>query len=62
MLMIKSKIKVKNVEYGKGKAELISAQIKTKYGGSQKIVVAYVSPKTKTWTKVEHEEIIEDTL
>ena len=30
MLMIKSKIKVINVEYGKGKAELISAQIKTK--------------------------------
>ena len=28
MLMIKSKIKVKNVEYGKGKADLfISAQI-----------------------------------
>ena len=47
MLMIKSKIKVKNVEYGKGK-ELISSQIKTKYGESQKIVVAYVAPKTKT--------------
>ena len=60
--MIKSKIKVENVEYGKGKAELISAQIKTRYGESQKIVVAYVSPKTKTWTKEEHEEIIEDTL
>ena len=27
MLMIKSKIKVKNVEYGKGKAELISAKL-----------------------------------
>ena len=48
MLMIKSKIKVKNVEQGKGKAKLISAQINTRYGESQKIVVAYVSPKTKT--------------
>ena len=37
MLMIKSKIKVINVEYGKEKAELISVQIKTKYGESQKI-------------------------
>ena len=36
MLMIKSKMKVKNVEYEKGKAELISAQIKTRYGESQK--------------------------
>ena len=46
MLMIKSKIKVKNVEYEKGKAELISAQINTKCGGSQKIIVAYVHPKS----------------
>ena len=36
MLMIKSKIQVKNVEYGKGKAELISGQINTRYGESQK--------------------------
>ena len=28
----------------------------------KKIVVAYVPPKTKTWTKEEYEEIIEDTL
>ena len=62
MLMLKSKIRVKNVEYGKDKAELISAQINTRYGESQKIVVVYVSPKTKAWTKEEHEEIIEDTL
>ena len=41
---------------------MISAQIKTRYGESQKIVVAYVPPKTKTWTKEEHEEIMEDTL
>ena len=48
MLMIKSKIKVKNVEYWKGKAELINAQINKRCGESQKIVVAYVAPKTKT--------------
>ena len=51
--MIKSKIKVKNVEYGKGKAELISAQINARCGESQKIVVAYVPQKTKTWTREE---------
>ena len=62
MLIIQSKIKVENAEYGKGKAELISAQIMTKYGESQTLVVAYVHPKTKTWTKEEHEEIIKDTL
>ena len=47
MLMIKSKIKVKNIEYGKGKTEMISAQINTRYGKSQKIIVAYVPPKIK---------------
>ena len=61
MLMITSKIQVKNVENGKGKAELIIPQIKTKYGERQKIVVAYVPPKIKTWIK-EHEQIIIDTL
>ena len=30
MLMIKSKIKVENVEYGKEKSDLISSQIKKK--------------------------------
>ena len=39
MVMIKSKIKVINVEYGKGKGELISAQINTRCGESQKIRV-----------------------
>ena len=61
LLMIKSKIKVKNVEYGKGKVEFISAQINTRCGESQKIVVAYVPTKQKR-TKKEHEEKIEDTL
>ena len=61
MLMIKSKIKVINVEYGKGKRALISAQMNTRCAESQTIIVAYVAPKTKTWTKEEHEEI-EDTL
>ena len=60
---MKSKIKVISVQYGKGKPELISAQIKTKYWESQKIVVAYVPPKTKQkWTKEKHEEIVEDIL
>ena len=62
MLMVKFKIKVQNVDYGKGKAELIGVQLKTRYGESQEIIFAYVSPKTKNWTKEECEEIIENTL
>ena len=41
MIMIKSKIEVISVEYGKGKVELISAQIITKCRETQKIVIAY---------------------
>ena len=51
MIMIKFTIKVVKVEYGKGKGkvEFISAQIMTKCGENQKIIVAYVT--TKNWTK-----------
>ena len=49
--------------FGKGKAELISAQIKTRCGESKKIVFAYVvPPQKKNWTKKEHEKILKDTL
>ena len=49
--------------YGKGKTEFISAQIITKYGETETIVVSYVLPKAKkNWAKEEHEEIIENTL
>ena len=41
MLMMKCMIKLQNVEHGKVKAELISAQIKTKYG-KPKIVVIHM--------------------
>ena len=59
--MIKSKINVINVEYRKGKAELIRAQLKTIYGESQKIVAAYVSPK-KNWTMEGRDHRVEDTI
>ena len=36
MILIKSRIKVINVEYGKGKAESACAQFVTKYGETKK--------------------------
>ena len=45
-MMIKSTIKVINVEYGKGKAELIRSQIMAKCGETKiKIVVVNLPPK-----------------
>ena len=62
MIIIKSTIKVINVEYGKGKAEFINAQIITKWEETQKIVVVYAPPKIRNWTKDEHEKLIKGTL
>ena len=62
ILMIKSKIKVINVEYGKEKTELIIAQIKTKQEKSKRQQLYMYQQKTKNWTKEKHEEIIEDIL
>ena len=53
MIMIQSGIKVTNVEYGKGKAELISAQIMTKYGETKKNSGCIL---TKTYTKDKHKK------
>ena len=36
-----------NIEYGKGKAEFISAQIKTKYGKKKKKKITNIPRKTK---------------
>ena len=58
MLMIKSKIRVRIVGYGKGKAELISAYIKKKYGESTKLVVAFVPEINKERNTEKHEELI----
>ena len=52
MIMIKSKIKVTKVEYGKGKAEVISAQIMANNGETQKIVVVYIPPKRNIGLKM----------
>ena len=42
MIIMKSRLKVIHIEYGKEKAELITTQIKTKYEEIQKIVLANV--------------------
>ena len=62
LILIKSNIKVCKVEYGKGKAEVISVLIKDGNRQTQKIVAAYVPPKTKYWTTEEHEQMLRDTV
>ena len=46
MIMIKSTIKVINVEYGKGKAEFIRAQIMTRCGEIKKNNSCIRPPRT----------------
>ena len=61
MIMTRKELDIDKVLYGEGKAEMISAKIKVN-GRDMTIIVAYVPPKTRSWTKQEHDEMIEDVI
>lgn len=61
MIMARKELGIDKVLYGEGKAEMISAKIKVN-GRDMTIIVAYVPPKTRSWTKQEHDEMIEDVI
>ena len=62
MIMVKEGIQVLNVRMGKENSEILSVQIKLRNGIKQRIVVAYVPPKTNTWTKEKYEELLTCTI
>ena len=49
MILVKENILVENVEYGVGRAETLSVDIKIRGEKNRKIIVAYVPPKMSTW-------------
>ena len=61
MIITKKEVMVNKVEFGEGRAELISARVELNKK-EVTIVVVYVPPKTNSWTKKDYEEIIEDTI
>lgn len=61
MIIIKKELVVNKVEFGGGRAELISVRVEFNKK-EVTIVVVYVPPKTHSWAKREYEEMIEDTI
>ena len=62
LVMAKDNLKVEEVEYGKNKAEAISVRIKLQNGETQKVIVAYVPPKTTAWRQEEYSDLLDDTI
>ena len=61
MIMTRKKLLVKQVVYGEGKAELMSIKVENGNKGML-IIVAYVPPKTSSWSRQDHEGLVKDTL
>ena len=61
IILTKVGVEVTKTEFGSGKAEVMSLHIRS--GNREKliIVVTYISPKTSSWTKKQHEMLLTDT-
>lgn len=49
MILVRKNILIETVEYGEGRSETLSVEIKIQGQESRKIIVAYMPPKTNTW-------------
>ena len=61
MIMTSKDLVVKRVVYGEGRAEVMHVQVENNKE-EMTVAVAYVPPRSGSWTKQEHEGMIEDTL
>lgn len=49
MILVRKNILIETVEYGEGRSETLSVEIKIQGQESRKIIVPYMPPKTNTW-------------
>ena len=61
IILTKVGVKVTKTEYGSGKAEVMSLHIRSGKGEKLILVIAYIPPKTSSWTKEQHEMLLTDT-
>ena len=61
IILTKVGVEVTKTEYGSGKAEVMSLHIRSGKGEKLILVVAYIPPKTSSWTKEQHEVLLIDT-
>ena len=62
LVLVKEGVKVEDVQYGVGMAEVVSVTTKTSEGRKRRIIVVYVPPKTGAWRKEEHKEMREEVI
>ncbi len=60
MRMTRKELVVKQVQYGEGRVEHISVKVENN-NREMTIIVAYVTPKTRSWKNQVYENMIEDT-
>ena len=57
MILVKKDILVEKVEYGGGRSETMSVEIRIQGQENRKIIVAYMPPKTSTWGADEYKHM-----
>ena len=61
MFLTRKNLKVSQVYYGEGGAELIKIGVETKIKGRREFAVMYVPPKTRAWGELEYANMIRDS-
>ena len=62
LILVKKELKVDNIIYGEGRAEILKVGVKQSGGSRRDFVVGYVPPKTNSWTRDEYEQMTKDTI
>ncbi len=61
MMLVKKGIRVESVEKAEGLVEGLNLQLINGRRGLRYVTVVYVPPKTKTWNRQEHEQLLSET-
>ena len=61
MLLVRKDLKVTEVYYGEGLAEVIKICVENSKGSKRQFIVTYVPPKTNAWTNDDYKTLINDT-
>ena len=61
LLLTKKELKVDNVVYGEGRAEVLKVGVRQSGANRRDFAVVYVPPKMNSWTRKNFEQMISDT-
>ena len=61
MLLFKKNLRVSDIKYGEGLAEVFKIGVENIHGKIRHYTVTYVPPKTNAWTNEEYKNMVYDT-